>query len=134
MLLCDRLFERTWIPAEFKNYCSIKDSIEIENIRDSYGMPILFSFIIITNSIIENRNAPVMLYLLMDCIHQLLIQNPTAFEFNQELLLYIIDEYFFGRFVIQIIQWFMLTFVFAFRFASVINLSHAELQQLGKVK
>jgi len=49
----------------------------------------------------RNHEVPVMLVLLLDCISQLLIQFPTHFEFNESLLVLIMDEYYFARYLLS---------------------------------
>jgi len=49
-----------------------------------------------------NKDAPVILMLLLDCIAQLMIQNPTAFEFTSDLLVFLVDEYYLARYGSQL--------------------------------
>jgi len=50
-----------------------------------------------------------MLLLLMDCIHQLILHHPTYFEYTEDLLMFLIDQFYHARFVIFNIDSFRLS-------------------------
>jgi len=45
-----------------------------------------------------SKKCPVALVLFLDCVKQLQHQFPTAFEFDDSLLVLILDEFYFSRF------------------------------------
>ena len=60
---------------------------------------LLISFV---NTLVQEQtlnDPPLYLLLLCDCVYQLLMQFPTYFEFNESLLIYIMDEFYRGEYV-----------------------------------